>query len=79
MPEAEEFWRFLLLSERFRNGLVVASTPNMTDPLEQTLPALLNATPEEIEKNPFMVNAPWHQATPALKLVLCDCSNITYP
>ncbi|TAQ89657.1 hypothetical protein B7494_g2033 [Chlorociboria aeruginascens] len=45
------------------------TTTNMTDPLEQ--PCLLDATPEQIERNQFLANATWHQATPALKLILC--------
>ncbi|KAF7889483.1 uncharacterized protein EAF02_001898 [Botrytis sinoallii] len=36
---------------------------------------LIDATSEEIALNRYMANATWHQATPALRLILCTRSN----
>ncbi|TGO87641.1 hypothetical protein BPOR_0213g00120 [Botrytis porri] len=49
------------------------TTTNLTDPNE--IPCLIDATPEQIALNRYMANATWHQATPALKLILCTRSN----
>lgn len=51
------------------------TTPNITDPQEE--PCLFEPTPAEISRHRYMVNATWHQATPALKLILCPRSNLT--
>ncbi|KAK6607511.1 hypothetical protein H4I96_03746 [Botrytis cinerea] len=49
------------------------TTTNLTD--QNEIPCLIDATPEEITLNRYMANATWHQATPALKLILCTRSN----
>ncbi|ESZ90560.1 hypothetical protein SBOR_9056 [Sclerotinia borealis F-4128] len=51
------------------------TTANLTDPNE--ISCLVDATPEEISLNRYMANATWHQATPALKLILCTRSDTT--
>jgi hypothetical protein len=51
------------------------TTTNETDPLEE--PCLSEPTPLEVYGGHFMAGASWHQATPALKLVLCARSNST--
>lgn len=51
------------------------TTTNQTDPLEE--PCLREPTTEEVGSGHFMAGATWHQATPALKLVLCTKSNST--
>jgi hypothetical protein len=51
------------------------TTTNETDPTE--VPCLSDPTPEEVMDAHFMANASWHQATPALKLILCTRSNST--
>ncbi|TEY59659.1 hypothetical protein BOTCAL_0189g00120 [Botryotinia calthae] len=49
------------------------TTTNLTD--QNEISCLIDATPEEITLNRYMANATWHQATPALKLILCTRSN----
>ncbi|QSZ34856.1 hypothetical protein DSL72_007715 [Monilinia vaccinii-corymbosi] len=51
------------------------TTTNLTD--RDEMPCLVDATFEEIALNRYMANAVWHQATPALKLILCTRSNAT--
>jgi hypothetical protein len=51
------------------------TTPNITDPLEE--PCLHDPTPAEISRSKYMANSTWHQATPALKLILCTRKNLT--
>ncbi|KAK0110013.1 hypothetical protein ONS95_002675 [Cadophora gregata] len=50
------------------------TTQNMTDPFEK--PCLADGL-GETETDIFTVSSSWHQATPALKLVLCTRSNTT--
>jgi hypothetical protein len=49
------------------------TTTNETDTLEE--PCLREPTPEEANGGHFMAGASWHQATPALRLVLCTRTN----
>ncbi len=49
------------------------STQNMTDPLEQS--CLAEVLVGEPETEIFTVDSSWHQATSALKLILCTRSN----
>jgi hypothetical protein len=51
------------------------TTTNETDPLEKS--CLSDPTPEQIFGGHFMAGASWHQATPALKLILCTRLNST--
>jgi len=51
------------------------TTTNETDPLEES--CLSEPTPDEVDSGHFMAGASWHQATPALKLVLCTRTNST--
>lgn len=51
------------------------TTLNMTDPLEG--PCLAEPTPEELANGHNMAGASWHQATPSLKLILCERINQT--
>lgn len=51
------------------------TTPNMTDPSEE--PCLHDPTPEELANGHYMADASWHQATPSLKLILCERSDQT--
>jgi hypothetical protein len=51
------------------------TTSNITSHDEE--PCLRNALPEQAEGNRFVGSSLWHQATPALKLVLCNRSNLT--
>lgn len=50
------------------------TTLNLTDSLE--LPCLNEMTLAEIESNKRSPNAIWHQATPSLKLVLCNRTDL---
>ncbi|KAE8450273.1 hypothetical protein EG329_006701 [Mollisiaceae sp. DMI_Dod_QoI] len=52
------------------------TTPNMTDPFEK--PCLMDPTAEELANGNLMADASTlHQATPALKLILCERSDLT--
>ena len=51
------------------------TTTNKTDALEDPCPH--DPTPVEISRDRFMANASWHQATPSLKLILCNYANLT--
>jgi hypothetical protein len=49
------------------------TTTNLTDPREA--PCLENPAPEETAGAHFMADASWHQATPSLRLILCERAN----
>jgi hypothetical protein len=51
------------------------TTTNQTDISEE--PCLDEPTPLDVSSGHFLAGASWHQATPALKLVLCTRSNST--
>lgn len=49
------------------------TTTNLTDPTE--LPCLVDASASGASMDNYMTNGTWHQATPALKLILCNLSD----
>ncbi|KAF4633118.1 hypothetical protein G7Y89_g4998 [Cudoniella acicularis] len=49
------------------------TTPNMTDQSEKS--CLHDPTLEEVKSRHYNLNSTWHQATPALKLILCSRSS----
>lgn len=50
------------------------TTTNLTDPLEQS--CLFDLTTDEVAFESQLANASWHQATPALKLLLCNRTDL---
>ncbi|KAM3075397.1 hypothetical protein ACMFMG_007164 [Clarireedia jacksonii] len=49
------------------------TTTNVTDPIEVS--CLTDASALDVSKNKYMANGTWHQATPALKVILCNRSD----
>ncbi|PQE32831.1 hypothetical protein CJF32_00001293 [Rutstroemia sp. NJR-2017a WRK4] len=76
LTPASSYVQYELTSSQRTFGQLIGggfTTPNLTDPTE--LPCLVDVSASEISKNKYMANATWHQATPALKVILCNRSD----